>query len=122
MGTAGNTASVEFLLREFNGRHGLVVNAKPIDFSFETEENYGELFNDIRNNLDAAYNSFSLAFEGEDLVLLTEKLCVTVGAFVSMAVAFGIPFDKAFIECLKDDYDAEKLREIIYGNTESVDS
>ena len=115
MGTGG-MASVEFLLREFNAQHDLDVRSKPIDFSFETEDDYGELFNDRRNQLDEAYNKFCLSFEGEDLVELAERLCVVVAAFVSTAVTFGIPFDKCIVEVLKDDYDVEKLREIIYGN------
>lgn len=113
-----DTASIEFLLREYNAKHGLAVASEPIDFSFETEVNYGELFNDIRNNLDAAYNSFSLAYEGEDLVDLTYRMCILIAALVSMAVAFGIPFDKCFPEVLSDDdVVLDKLREIIYGNS-----
>ena len=144
MGT-GNMASVEFMLREFHAKFGLEINDSPIDFGFEAEYPNHKLFHLRHKLIEEEYDEVMKAYEGEDLAELAKELCDLVVVVVGTAVSFGIPFDECFAEVHRSNmsklgadgkpiynelgkvqkgpnYSPANLREIIYGDTGTVDS
>lgn len=117
--TAINYNSVEEMLRDSLMQQGIEIKSQPIDFTFEAEDDNGELFEYWRKLQDKKFVLFTHAYEGEDLVNLTRQLCDMVAVLVGTAVSLGIPFDKVFKQSLKDD-DRESLRESIYAQHNSL--
>ena len=90
--------TIEEALREFHGRFGLHIAKRPIGFTFEEDEEYGDLFNLRMALVKEEIEEYWKAYEGEDLVELADAICDLVYVLVGTAVSFGIPFDKCFAE------------------------
>jgi hypothetical protein len=115
-----NYNSIESMVRDHLNEDGIEIMPRPVNYSFEAEDDNTELFSYWQKLLDRKVVTLTHAYEGEDLVALVKESCDMVAAVVGTMVSFGIPFDKVFKQSLESD-DREKLREIIYAQHNSLD-
>lgn len=92
--------TVEEALKQFHSTYSLVINEKPIDFSFTDDDNDERLplFKLREELVREEYLEFVDAHDGDDLVDLADAICDLVYVLVGTAVSYGIPFDKCFAE------------------------
>jgi phosphoribosyl-ATP pyrophosphohydrolase len=140
-----DSASVEFMLREFHTSFGLVVNDKPIDFSLENDSDANTTLGELRTKLMVEeFEEMMEAHEGEDLPAFAKEVCDMVYVAVGTLVSYGVSFDKCFAEVHRSNmsklgedghaiynaygkvikgpfYSPANLRRIIYGSTSEVE-
>ena len=85
-------------VRDFHEATGLEVREEPIDFTFEADEDYSELFELRRRLHTEEWSELQTAWEDEDLIEVADAICDLIYVLCGTAVSLGIPLDECFAE------------------------